>query len=287
MKNTIAFSGAILYALLIFTSCEPSPAELAKQEAVRASEIKDSLNQVKKDSIAQVKLTKKNNITYVKNLFKKDNQASLERTTASKLDITDISSLTNATGWIQAEDGDEWISAKNKIPEPSGRSYDAYSLGHYSRNFISYKFKKLVIKGEELIIFSDYRKSGYYTYQNIREGWNNSTECFVVIFKPSELEKFKNLANGKTTEIRIQALATVLGYLDTEDYTLKNIGQLIRKGTLVDYNQEYSFKILPIKEKDISRFLFTEIEDYGINKSEIGKYYFETSYDAFNKFITF
>lgn len=290
MKRLIC---AIFALSLIISSCEPSAEELAEIKEIRLErrtfEIADSLYQVREDSIAQVGITKQNNRTYVKNLFKKDNQASLDRVTANKLDITDISSLTNATGWIQARDGDKWISAKNKIPDPSGYSFGDHVLGHDKRNFKSYKFKKLNIKGEELILFSDYRKSGYYTYPNILEGWNNTTECNVVIFKASELEKFNNLVDSKPNEIKILALAIVKGYHETEIYTLRNLGQVLREDDdlSVDYNQEYSFKILPMKDKDKTRFLFTKLLDYRANESNISKYYFETSYDAFSKFITF
>ena len=291
MKRTTIFFTTILFTSLIIASCGPSTEDQAKAEEKKLeqeeAQLKASLLQAKKDSIAQVKRIKKDNITYIKGLFKKDNQASLERTTANKLDIIDISSLTNATGWIQARDGDKWISAKNKIPHPSGYTFDDYTLGHNMRNFKSYKFKKLNIKGEELILFSDFRKTGYYTYKNIREGWNNNTECYIVIFKASELEKFNNIVDEKANEVKIQALATVRGYLKTETYTLENLGQLIREDSYVDYNQEYSFKILPIKEKGKTRFLCTNISDYGGHESNIDKYYFETSYDAFSKFITF
>lgn len=130
-----------------------------------------------------------------------------------------LNRLDKATGWIKNDVG-EWESAENKIPSK-------FEIEDGDDNFASLTMSDLRCPGGKTYALL-YKKFYYtrYLYPTLHKKPYKDYSTYYWVFEKSELEKLKNLPEGKTIQLEIR---------------LKDNCYLIDKndGTLIDWYQKY------------------------------------------------
>lgn len=236
------------------------------------------------------------------------NSYSQERVNAQlpKINYTPSSQLTFAKGWRLQKDG-QWISRNNRITEEVEPQFkvliDAGSTGLGTDNFISLQFHDLTYEGNKYKILIKKSRGGYYEYPSIYEGWTNTIVYNYAIFdKDILMSELSKIENGKVNTINVKPLKLMIANTFGTSIFKFIASDLAKNGFKNSEEPDNSsimfFQIAPYKEKKIVQFIIYDItqSSYGsywgyrflsgsTNESDIQNIYYETSYEAFNRFI--
>ncbi|MFL9845240.1 hypothetical protein [Flavobacterium rhizosphaerae] len=218
-----------------------------------------------------------------------------ERVNATVPTINPVSKgkITEATGWLQNDDG-EWLSRKNRIPwnlsgeDKTLMDYQYYALGENRENFTYMGLYDVTINDSTYTILIKKGKEGYYKYESLQEGWTPQDIITYYVFDNNELEKLKNLESDKNHEIKIKTLySNRINYLTpSSSLDLKAVAKDLYK--FMKEGDRYFMKELVIyykQYKDKLRFVIQSEEDIDFLKPDLNKMYYETTKANFDKFI--
>lgn len=222
-----------------------------------------------------------------------------------------IGELTDVTGWMLNPE-EEWVSLKNTIPVFLGSEYKSLltheQSGLGTDNFKYYKLKELSYNGSAFYILIKQYRDGYFTYQSIKEGWNELISHTAYIFNKNEFDKLANIVDGQVNMTEIALIARVHIQWTSESEALELIP------TKIDWDKPTNTKLIlhiaPYKEKNIVQFQIYDVyskfniiggivkefklkgDQYSVRgkqvylTNELFKYcYYETDYATFNKFL--
>ncbi|WP_229665956.1 hypothetical protein [Flavobacterium suaedae] len=202
--------------------------------------------------------------------------------------------ITEATGWLQNDDG-EWLSRKNRLPwNLSGQDkklidYQHYALGENRENFTYIGLHDVTIDDVNYTILIKKGKEGHYKYESISKGWIPQDVIVYYVFESQELEKLKNLEGDKNHEIKIKTIyANRIDFLTPSssldvNVVEKDLYKFMKKGSkflmpeLVVYLKLY---------KDKARFVVQSYESIEFLRPDLDKMYYETTKEKFSKLFT-
>lgn len=200
-----------------------------------------------------------------------------------------IGQISSANGWKKNQYG-KWVTNKNKIPydiEQQYKSlinYEVYALGDNRQNFISYQLYDIKIKDSIYSLLVEKYRDGFYRYESISEGWQNSNSYKYYVFNKKDLEELK-----KTNDDSIHSFEIKLLYGDDKKYTdltkinsttlSKEVNSAIAGNSLFGIKKVY-ITIRKFKAKKIIQFFISEYY-YDFNENM----YYETDYLNFSKFL--
>jgi hypothetical protein len=213
------------------------------------------------------------------------------------------SKLTNAKGWLLQNDG-KWVNENNKIPNDKTVVHsksDEYNNG--KENFSSITLSTFIFKKTSYVLMVVKFTEGFYEFPNLKSNWKTNKAANFYVF---EREKLRYLIPhesmfGKPFSVNLDVYCA--GYINLDNDKL-GINNIVTE-TIIKTNQKLLknftnliFSIYPIKKEDKEKVLFKLTKTYtkktlyeyylqpSVQEQIFSKFYYETDYDDFEKFIT-